>query len=635
MDKPLSSSRVRRTGASQVCVVSAVTAALAAPVALPAVAVAADTTVVGTAATADRYGADGPADDDGRGDQLDLDALTIPEAQQRMDDGSLTSVELTEAYLHRIALLDPELNAIIALDDQALDEALASDERREGEGPRSALEGMPVLLKDNIDAEGFATTAGSLALLSTSPDDAELVRRLREPGAIVLGKTNLSEWANFRGLESTSGWSGVGGQTNNPYVLDRNPCSSSSGPGVAAAAALAQVTIGTETDGSIVCPAGQTGVVGLKPTLGLVSRDGIVPISAEQDTAGPIARHVVDVAIATATLQGEDERDAATAEIPDTQPTDYAALLDEESLEGARVGLWRPYVLGRLDGEEPAEGWTPEKEAGLEAVEEVLASSRDALEEAGATVVEVDLPYQDEVGEAEFPLLISEFARDLPPYLEATPGEQPRTVQGLIEFNEADPVELSLFDQGIFEATAEEPETPTQETLDLRAETQRLARASIDEVLAEHDLDSIVAPTNSAAWVTRYTETDGEGDRFLFGSSGPAAVSGYPNVTVPAGYAGPLPIGLSFFGTRWDEAALLSFAYDFEDQTQVRQRPQFLASVDESDVIGMVVPEDGVATGGGDTAGIENSGMLALGVIALGAGALGMVLTRRRGKAQS
>lgn len=505
---------------------SAVTAALAAPVALPAVAVAADTTVVGTAATADRYGADGPVDDDGRGDQLDLDALTIPEAQQRMDDGSLTSVELTEAYLHRIALLDPELNAIIALDDQALDEALASDERREGEGPRSALEGMPVLLKDNIDAEGFATTAGSLALLSTSPDDAELVRRLREPGAIVLGKTNLSEWANFRGLESTSGWSGVGGQTNNPYVLDRNPCGSSSGPGVAAAAALAQVTIGTET-------------------------------------AGPIARHVVDVAIATATLQGEDERDAATAEIPDTQPTDYAALLDEESLEGARVGLWRPYVLGRLDGEEPAEGWTPEKEAGLEAVEEVLASSRDALEEAGATVVEVDLPYQDEVGEAEFPLLISEFARDLPPYLEATPGEQPRTVQGLIEFNEADPVELSLFDQGIFEATAEEPETPTQETLDLRAETQRLARASIDEVLAEHDLDSIVAPTNSAAWVTRYTETDGEGDRFLFGSSGPAAVSGYPNVTVPAGYAGPLPIGLSFFGTRWDEAALLSFAYDF------------------------------------------------------------------------
>ncbi len=631
MDKPLSSSRLRRTIASRVCAVSAVTAA----VAFPAVAVAADTTVVGTAAAADRYGADGPVDDDGRGDQLDLDALTIPAAQQLMDDGSLTSVELTEAYLQRIDDLDPQLNAVIDLDDQALDEARASDERRESEGARSALEGVPVLLKDNIDAEGLATTAGSLALVSTSPDDAELVRRLRESGAIVLGKTNLSEWANFRGLESTSGWSGVGGQTNNPYVLDRNPCGSSSGPGVAAAAALAQVTIGTETDGSIVCPAGANGVVGLKPTLGLISRDGIVPISADQDTAGPMARHVVDVAIATATLQGADERDAATTEIPGTQPTDYAELLDEESLEGARIGVWRPYVLGRLDGAEPAEGWTLEKEAGLEAVEEVFVSSRDALEAAGATVVEVDLPYQDKIGEAEFPLLISEFARDLPAYLESTSGEHPQTIEGLIGFNEADPVELSLFDQGIFELTAEEPETPTQETLDLRAETQRLARASIDEVLAKHDLDAIVAPTNSAAWVTRYSKTDGEADRFLFGSSSPAAVSGYPNVTVPAGYAGPLPIGLSFIGTRWDEAALLSFAYDFEDQTQARQRPQFLASVDESEVVGMVVPEGGAATGGGDTAGIENSGMLALGLIALGAGAFGTVLTRRRAGARS
>ncbi len=243
---------------------------------------------------------------------------------------------------------------------------------REHEGPRSELEGIPVLLKDNIDAEGFATTAGSRALLSTRPDDADLTRRLREAGAIVLGKTNLSEWANFRGNGSTSGWSGVGGQTNNPYVLDRNPCGSSSGSGVAAAAALAQVTIGTETDGSIVCPAAQNGVVGLKPTLGLVSRDGIVPISAEQDTAGPMARHVVDVAIATAVLQGTDERDAATAEIPADQPQDYAALLDDESLEGARIGVWRPYELGRLDGAEPPEGWTEENEADLEAVEAVL-----------------------------------------------------------------------------------------------------------------------------------------------------------------------------------------------------------------------------------------------------------------------
>ncbi len=616
MTKPRSSSAARRIGVNNLCLVSAVTAALALPIALPAVAFA-DATAVGD------------------NDQLDLDALTIPEVQQRMDDGSLTSVELTDAYLQRIELLDPKLNSIIDLDDEALDQARASDERRESEGARSALEGVPVLLKDNIDAEGFATTAGSLALVSTRPDDAELVRRLRESGAIVLGKTNLSEWANFRGLESTSGWSGVGGQTNNPYVLDRNPCGSSSGSGVAAAAALSQFTIGTETDGSIVCPAAQNGVVALKPTLGLVSRDGIVPISAEQDTAGPIARHVVDVAIAAAVLQGGDERDAATAQIPDTQPTDYAAMLDEDSLQGARIGLWRPYVLGRLDGNEPAEGWTREKEAGLEAVEEVFASSRDALEDAGATVVEVDLPYQDEIGAAEFPLLISEFARDLPAYLQATPGEHPTTIEGLIEFNEADPVELSLFDQGIFELTAEEPQTPTQETLDLRAETQRLARASIDEVLAEHDLDAIAAPTNSAAWVTRYAETDGEADRFLFGSSGPAAVAGYPNVTVPAGYAGPLPIGLSFFGTRWDEADLLSLAYSFEDQTQVRQQPQFLASVDEFEVTGFITPVGGVDTGGGSTAGTENAGMVALGGIAFTAGALLLVLTRRREEVQS
>ena len=615
MTKPRSSSAARRIGVNNLCLASAVAAALAMPVAFPAVAFA-DTGVGGI-------------------DLNDLDALTIPEAQQRMDDGSLTSVELLEAYLQRIELLDPKLNSIIHLDDEALDQARASDERRANEGARSPLEGVPVLLKDNIDADGFATTAGSLALLSTRPDDAELVSRLRESGAIILGKTNLSEWANFRGLESTSGWSGVGGQTNNPYVLDRNPCGSSSGSGAAAAAALAQFTIGTETDGSVVCPAAANGVVGLKPTLGLISRDGIAPISADQDTAGPIARHVVDVAIVTAVLQGEDERDAATAEIPDTQPGDYAALLDEESLEGARIGLWRPYVLGRLDGNEPAEGWTRESEAGLEAVEKVFASSRQALEDAGATVVEVELPYQDEIGEAEFPLLISEFARDLPAYLEATPGEHPTTIDGLIEFNKADPVELSLFDQGIFELTAEEPQTPTQETLDLRAETQRLARASIDEVLAEHDLDAIVAPTNSAAWVTRYAKTDGEADRFLFGSSSPAAVAGYPNITVPAGYAGPLPIGLSFFGTRWDEADLLSYAYDFEDETQARRQPQFLASVDQFEVTGMIAPEGGVDTGAGATAGTENAGMVALGGLAFSVGALGLVLTRRRREVQS
>ncbi len=566
-------SRWRRTVVASGLTAALATSAVVAAFAGPSAGASTDSTVESDTA---RHRAERDA-----GKRLNLDALTIPEAQERMEEGSLTSVELTEAYLHRILLLDPKLHSIIDLDHKALGDARASDEVREHEGPRSELEGIPVLLKDNIDAEGFATTAGSRALLSTRPDDAELTRRLREAGAIILGKTNLSEWANFRGLESTSGWSGVGGQTNNPYVLDRNPCGSSSGSGVAAAAALAQVTIGTETDGSIVCPAAQNGVVGLKPTLGLISRDGIAPISAEQDTAGPMARHVIDVAITTAVLQGTDERDAATEEIPAEQPQDYVELLDDESLDGARIGVWRPYELGRLDGNEPPEGWTEEDEANLEGVEEVFESSREALEDAGATVVEVTLPYQEEIGAAEFPLLISEFARDLPAYLEATPGEHPRTIQGLIDFNIADPVELSLFDQGIFELAAAEPREPTAETVALREETRRLARASIDEVLAEHDLDAIVAPTNSAAWKTRYIETDGENDRFLFGSSGPAAVAGYPNITVPAGFVGKLPIGLSFFGTRWDEADLLSYAYDFEDETEARKRPRFLLTLRE------------------------------------------------------
>jgi amidase len=580
MTTPAHRAAVRRPRWRRAVVASALTAALAgAAVAVPASAdPSTDTsgTETSTASPDSRYGGGRKAEK-----RLHLDSLTIPDAQEQMEEGSLTSVQLTEAYLHRILLLDPRLNSIIDLDHQALGDAQASDERRQHEGPRSELEGIPVLLKDNIDAEGFATTAGSRALLSTRPDDAELTRRLRAAGAIVLGKTNLSEWANFRGNASTSGWSGVGGQTNNPYVLDRNPCGSSSGSGVAAAAALAQLTIGTETDGSIVCPAAQNGVVGLKPTLGLISRDGIVPISAEQDTAGPMARHVVDVAIATAVLQGTDEGDAATAEIPADQPQDYAALLDDESLEGARIGLWRPYQLGRLDGNEPPEGWTEEDEANLVAVENVLISSRKALEQAGATVVEVALPYQDEIGAAEGPLLVSEFARDLPAYLEATPGEHPRSLQGLIDFNAADPVELSLFDQGTFEAAAAQPRELTPETVALRQETRRLARASIDEVLAEYELDAIVSPTNSAAWETRYIKTDGQNDRFLFGSSGPAAVAGYPNITVPAGYVGPLPIGLSFIGTRWDEADLMSYAYDFEEETEARVQPRFLLTHQE------------------------------------------------------
>ena len=503
---------------------------------------------------------------------LDLAALTIPELQQRMDDRELTSVQLTQAYLDRIDDVDDELGAVLSVNPDALADAAASDKARKRHQTRSPLEGIPVLLKDNVDTEQLPTTAGSRALLGSEPDDATLTRRLREAGAVVIGKANLSEWANFRGAASTSGWSGVGGQTANPYVLDRNPCGSSSGSAAGVAASLAQVSIGTETDGSIVCPAGANGVVGLKPTLGLVSRDGIVPISAEQDTAGPMARHAVDAALTLAVVSGRDDADAATAEIPDglPDPTD----LDLDALQGARIGVWR------LTAEQAA--------AVDDRTEEVFAAAVKQVEAAGATAVPVQLAYQDEIGAGETPALLAEFKRDLNAYLVATPGDHPADLAGLIAFNEQDPVELAYFGQELFElaqaATVPEQDPAIAAT---RERIRQLARASIDEVLAqgagpEDDLDAIVALTNTPAWQTRYEYLDGAADAFVYSSSGPAAVAGYPNVTVPAGFSGPrdtLPVGVSFFGTRWADADLLDIAADFEDQAAAREAPGYLPTV--------------------------------------------------------
>src|SRR4051794_29882233 len=328
---------------------------------------------------------------------LDLDALTIPDLQEQMDAGDLTSVDLTGAYQDRIEALNDDLGAVLSVNPDALDDAAASDAAREKHGARSPLEGIPVLLKDNVDTEQMPTTAGSRALLHSEPDDATITRRLREAGAVIIGKANLSEWANFRGSASTSGWSGVGGQTNSPYVLDRNPCGSSSGSGAGVAASLAQVAIGTETDGSIVCPSGQNGVVGLKPTLGLVSREGIVPISAEQDTAGPMARHAVDAALLLDVIAGRDDADAATAEIPGELP-DYADL-DLDALQGARIGVWT---------------LTPEQSAAVDdPTEAVFAAAVKQVEAAGAIAVPVQLAYQDEIGAGETPALLAEFKRDL------------------------------------------------------------------------------------------------------------------------------------------------------------------------------------------------------------------------------
>jgi amidase len=484
---------------------------------------------------------------------LDLDAATIPQLQDLMKHHKLSSVALTGSYLQRIRTIDPKIHAVIAVDPTALAQAAASDRRHRSGHTRGPLDGIPVLLKDNIDTKHLITTAGSRALLAKPPaKDATLVRNLRDAGAVILGKTNLSEWANYRSTHATSGWSGVGGQTNNPYVLDRNPCGSSSGSGAGVAASLAQVAIGTETDGSVVCPAGQNGIAGLKPSLGLVSRTGVVPISAEQDTAGPMARHVIDVAITLGALQGRDHSDPATLAYPKHQPTDYTKLLRPGALRGARIGVWRQ--SGTDSG-----------------VDAVVQHSVDVLRAQGATVVDIEMPDQDEIGTNESAALLTEFTRDLPAYLAHRPAA-PQTIAGLVEFNRHDPVELSKFGQELFEQALTAPSTDDPVYKQQRATARSLARHAIDDTMARNHLDAIVSPTNSAAWLTTY----GNGDDFVLGSSMNAAVAGYPDISVPAGYDGELPIGISFFGGHWQDARMLSLAAAFEKANPVRHAPHYL-----------------------------------------------------------
>jgi len=427
----------------------------------------------------------------------------------------------------------------------ALIEALFSDLRRHVHRLRGPMDGIPVLLKDNVDTRIVPTTAGSEALLQARHNrDAFLVRQLRDGGAVILGKTNLSEWANFRSTMSTSGWSGVGAQTNNPYVLNRNPCGSSSGSGAAVAATLSQVAIGTETDGSIVCPSGANGNVGIKPSLGVVSGVGVVPISHEQDTAGPIGRHVIDVAITLAALSGRAHTDYVTA----------AALGRFTALRGARIGVWA------MAGQDPG-------------VDKVMQSTVATLVKAGATVVNVVPANQDTIGNDEFPALLAEFNHDLDAYLATRPGV-PQNLSALIAFDQQDPVELSKFGQEIFQQAVVAPPITDPTYQQQRATATSLAQHSIDDLIRADHLDAIVAPTNGPAWVTNYAT----GDTFSVGSSTPAAVAGYPDITVPAGFAGPLPLGVSFMAGKFSDAHLLAIASAFEQVSKARRAPTFLPS---------------------------------------------------------
>lgn len=469
---------------------------------------------------------------------FDLDTVTIPQLQARMAKGSLTSSALTGAYLRRIKTVDPKLNAVLRTDPTALRQAAASDARHRHGRTLGPLDGIPVLLKDNVNTHDMPTTAGSTALAGAPPEhDAPLVTRLRNAGAVILGKSNLSEWANFRAEKPTSGWSAVGGQTHNPYVLDRNPCGSSSGSAAALAASLSQVAIGTETDGSIVCPAGMTGVVGHKPSLGLVSQDGVVPISAEQDTAGPMARNVVDTALTLSVLR-EDRAEHATPR--------------PGSLRGKRIGLWRLPSLGAD-------------------VDAVMTRTAKKLRRAGAKVIEVTPPHQERLAELEFPALLSEFHRDINAYLATREG--PRNLTELVEFNRTHPEEQTCFaGQELFEQALAAPPTTDPEYRAMRAELKDLSRRSIDETMSAHRLDAIASPTNPPAWTTDCAR----GDNDVIPSSTPAAVSGYPSLSVPAGSVGELPIGVLLMAGNRQDAQLLSLGASVEQRLDARRPPRYL-----------------------------------------------------------
>jgi amidase len=495
-----------------------------------------------------------------------LDEITIAELQDGMKTSKFTARSLVEQYAARIEEIDqggPAINSIIEMNPDALATAEALDRERKSKGPRGLLHGIPVLIKDNIDtADRMMTTAGSLALVGAKPPkDSFVARKLRSAGAVILGKTNLSEWANIRSSHSTSGWSGRGGLTKNPYALDRNPCGSSSGTAAGISANLAAAGIGTETDGSIVCPSSANGLAGIKPTVGLVSRAGIIPISHSQDGAGPMCRTVRDAAILLGVLTGVDPDDSATAASAGRSQTDYSRYCDPNGLKGARIGVARKHF-----------GFN-------EAVDALMEQSLDVLKKQGATLVDpADIETHGKFGDSELLVFLYELKADLNAYLTRLgPSAPVRTLKDIIGFNELNrQKEMPYFGQDLFMKAEEKGPLAEKEYSDAVAKNHQLARTEgIDALMAKYQLDAIVAPTGGPAWLTDLIN----GDHDSGGSSSAPAVAGYPNINVTAGYVSGLPVGISFFGRAWSEPTLIRLAYAFEQTTNARQVPHFLPTI--------------------------------------------------------
>tara|TARA_R110000764_G_scaffold663_4_gene2565 strand:- start:2085 stop:3692 length:1608 start_codon:yes stop_codon:yes gene_type:complete len=488
--------------------------------------------------------------------------LGIPELQQGYKDGTYTVKGVVEAYLKRIEEIDrsgPTLNSIIQINPDAIKNAEQLDLEMAQGNIRGPLHGIPILLKDNIDThDKMATTAGSRALLNSYPlQDSHVAKQLKEAGALILGKANLSEWANFRGELSSSGWSGVNGQTKNPYVLDRNPCGSSSGSAVAVSANLSMLAIGTETNGSIVCPSNSNGIVGIKPTVGLVSRSGVIPISYTQDTPGPMARTVTDAAICLGVLTGIDPADEKTLASQEKFYKDYTQFLKEDGLRGKRIGFYQT-PLGKNYK-----------------VDTLMSKAVDFMKRQGAEIININEISSADVGGYSFQVMLYEYKDGLNKYFRSLgPNAAIKSLEELIAFNRNDSIELKFYNQKYLEMA--------QEKGDLNDEAYQKALANmlkgsreegIDRIMNLHHLDAIIAPTGSPAWKTDLIN----GDSFQLGSSSPAARAGYPNITVPMGFVDELPVGISFFGSAWSEPVLLEIAYAYEQGTKHRKAPKFLS----------------------------------------------------------